>query len=56
MPAEDKLQEVFRQLRHDFPAKSKRQFLADLEGQIEDDDAVSSILHKRGNGKDSNNL
>jgi hypothetical protein len=48
MPTEDRFQAAFRQLRRDFPAKTKRSFLADLEGQIEEDDVIQNILRKRG--------
>ena len=48
MPTEDAFKGAFRRLRRDFPTKTKRDFLADLEGQIEENEVIQGILRKRG--------
>jgi hypothetical protein len=46
MPPEDVLKAAFRQLRRDFTAKTKRAFLDDIQGQIEEDGEIQEILGK----------
>ena len=38
----------FEDLRKDFKAKTKRSFLTDIEGQIEEDDEIRGILRRPG--------
>lgn len=46
MPPEDIFEAAFTQLRQDFTAKTRRAFLDDIQGQIEDDEEIQEILQK----------
>lgn len=48
MAMEDRLSEVFDTLRAEFRRRDKRDFLTDIEGQIQDDpEMFDAILHRR---------
>lgn len=46
MAAEDFLEVAFKQLRRDFTTKTKRSFLNDIQGQIEEDERTLEIMRK----------
>lgn len=46
MPTEDVFTSAFKKLREIFTFKTKRAFLDDLKGQIEDDEDIQEILRK----------
>jgi len=43
---QDRFKAAFRRLHLDFTAKTKRRFLDDIQGQIEEDDKIQRILGK----------
>lgn len=48
MPVEHVFKSAFRRLRRDFAANTKRVFLNDIQGQIEEDEDIQKILSKPG--------
>jgi len=46
MPEGDTFELTFRRLRREFSAKTKRTFLTDMQGQIEEDTDIQRILSK----------
>ena len=46
MSATDGLEAAFKRLRHIYSAKTKRAFLADIRGQLEEDEKIAQILQK----------
>jgi|ERR1700692_302447 len=46
MSATNRLEVAFKQLRRIYTAKTKRTFLADIQGQIEEDEEIEQILQR----------
>jgi hypothetical protein len=46
MSATNRLEAAFKQLRRIYTAKTKRAFLADIRGQIEEDEEIEQILQR----------